>query len=76
MPSDQMPRNPALPLAGSPANDAAMRRRPFKELWGLIRRHPAVSAFIGFLGAVGGYKDLARFTTLGGTLFVFSLPET
>jgi PQQ-dependent dehydrogenase (methanol/ethanol family) len=27
------------------------------------------------LGAVGGYKDLARFTTLGGTLFVFSLPE-
>jgi PQQ-dependent dehydrogenase (methanol/ethanol family) len=28
------------------------------------------------LGAVGGYKDLARFTTLGGTLFVFSLPET
>jgi hypothetical protein len=25
---------------------------------------------------VGGYKDLARFTTLGGTLFVFSLPET
>ena len=28
------------------------------------------------LGAVGGYKDLARFTTLGGSLFVFSLPET
>jgi len=28
------------------------------------------------LGAVGGYKDLARFTTLGGTLFVFALPET
>jgi len=28
------------------------------------------------LGAVGGYKDLAKFTTLGGTLFVFSLPET
>jgi lanthanide-dependent methanol dehydrogenase len=28
------------------------------------------------LGAVGGYKDLARFTTLGGTLFVFGLPET
>jgi len=27
------------------------------------------------LGAVGGYKDLARFTTLGGTLFVFALPE-
>jgi PQQ-dependent dehydrogenase (methanol/ethanol family) len=26
------------------------------------------------LGAVGGYKDLARFTTLGGTLFVFDLP--
>ena len=28
------------------------------------------------LGAVGGYKDLARFTTLGGSLFVFSLPQT
>ncbi|HEU4623716.1 MAG TPA: methanol/ethanol family PQQ-dependent dehydrogenase [Steroidobacteraceae bacterium] len=27
------------------------------------------------LGAVGGYKDLARYTTLGGSLFVFSLPE-
>jgi len=27
------------------------------------------------LGAVGGYKDLSRFTNLGGTLFVFSLPE-
>ena len=28
------------------------------------------------LGAVGGYKDLAKYTTLGGTLFVFSLPDT
>ena len=28
------------------------------------------------LGAVGGYKDLAKFTTLGGTLFVFALPDT
>jgi PQQ-dependent dehydrogenase (methanol/ethanol family) len=27
------------------------------------------------LGAVGGYKDLARYTTLGGSLFVFSLPS-
>jgi PQQ-dependent dehydrogenase (methanol/ethanol family) len=27
------------------------------------------------LGAVGGYKDLARYTTLGGNLFVFSLPD-
>jgi glucose dehydrogenase len=27
------------------------------------------------LGAVGGYKDLARFTNLGGSLFVFALPE-
>jgi lanthanide-dependent methanol dehydrogenase len=27
------------------------------------------------LGAVGGYKDLARYTTLGGALFVFALPE-
>jgi PQQ-dependent dehydrogenase (methanol/ethanol family) len=28
------------------------------------------------LGAVGGYKDLAKYTRLGGSLFVFSLPET
>ena len=27
------------------------------------------------LGAVGGYKDLARYTTLGGSLFVFALPD-
>jgi hypothetical protein len=27
------------------------------------------------LGAVGGYKDLAKYTTLGGTLFVFALPS-
>jgi PQQ-dependent dehydrogenase (methanol/ethanol family) len=27
------------------------------------------------LGAVGGYKDLAKYTTLGGSLFVFSLPQ-
>ncbi|HZO23731.1 MAG TPA: methanol/ethanol family PQQ-dependent dehydrogenase [Steroidobacteraceae bacterium] len=27
------------------------------------------------LGAVGGYKDLARFTNLGGSLFVFALPD-
>jgi len=27
------------------------------------------------LGTVGGYKDLARFTQLGGSLFVFALPE-
>ncbi len=27
------------------------------------------------LGAVGGYKDLAKYTTLGGSVFVFSLPE-
>lgn len=27
------------------------------------------------LGAVGGYKDLAKYTTLGGTLFVFGLPS-
>ena len=27
------------------------------------------------LGAVGGYKDLAKFTTLGGSLFVFALPN-
>jgi lanthanide-dependent methanol dehydrogenase len=26
------------------------------------------------LGAVGGYKDLARYTTLGGSVFVFALP--
>ncbi|HWJ04723.1 MAG TPA: methanol/ethanol family PQQ-dependent dehydrogenase [Steroidobacteraceae bacterium] len=28
------------------------------------------------LGAVGGYKDLAKFTSLGGSLFVFALPES
>jgi hypothetical protein len=28
------------------------------------------------LGAVGGYKDLAKYTTLGGALFVFALPES
>jgi PQQ-dependent dehydrogenase (methanol/ethanol family) len=27
------------------------------------------------LGAVGGYKDLAKYTALGGSLFVFALPE-
>ena len=27
------------------------------------------------LGAVGGYKDLAKYTTLGGRLFVFALPD-
>jgi PQQ-dependent dehydrogenase (methanol/ethanol family) len=28
------------------------------------------------LGAVGGYKDLAKYTALGGSLFVFALPDT
>ncbi|KXU83077.1 methanol dehydrogenase [Paraburkholderia monticola] len=27
------------------------------------------------LGAVGGYKDLAKYTALGGTLFVFAIPN-
>jgi lanthanide-dependent methanol dehydrogenase len=27
------------------------------------------------LGAVGGYKDLAKYTNLGGSLFVFALPQ-
>lgn len=27
------------------------------------------------LGTVGGYKDLARYTRLGGSLFVFALPD-
>ncbi len=27
------------------------------------------------LGAVGGYRELAKYTALGGTLFVFALPE-
>jgi PQQ-dependent dehydrogenase (methanol/ethanol family) len=27
------------------------------------------------LGAVGAYKDLARWTTMGGVLFVFALPD-
>ena len=26
------------------------------------------------LGAVGGYKELAKYTTLGGSLFIFALP--
>jgi glucose dehydrogenase len=26
------------------------------------------------LGAVGGYKELAKYTTLGGSLFVFAIP--
>jgi glucose dehydrogenase len=26
------------------------------------------------LGAVGGYRELAKYTNLGGTLFVFALP--
>lgn len=37
---------------------------------------PGECAELAGLGAVGGYKDLARFTTLGGTLFVFSLPDS
>ena len=28
------------------------------------------------LGAVGGYRDLAKYTTLGGSLFVFSIPDS
>jgi hypothetical protein len=28
------------------------------------------------LGAVGGYKDLAKYTTLGGSLFIFALPDS
>ena len=28
------------------------------------------------LGAVGGYRDLARYTNLGGSLFVFALPDS
>ncbi len=28
------------------------------------------------LGAVGGYKDLAKYTTLGGSLFIFGLPDS
>ena len=27
------------------------------------------------LGAVGGYKDLAKYTELGGVLTVFALPD-
>jgi lanthanide-dependent methanol dehydrogenase len=27
------------------------------------------------LGAVGGYRDLAKYTTLGGSLFVFAVPD-
>lgn len=28
------------------------------------------------LGAVGGYKDLAKYTDLGGTLFIFTFPSS
>jgi hypothetical protein len=27
------------------------------------------------LGEVGNYKDLAKYTTIGATLFMFSLPQ-
>jgi hypothetical protein len=27
------------------------------------------------LGAVGGYRELAKYTALGGTLFVFAIPS-
>ena len=42
----------------------------------VLARQVYVAGESAGLGAVGGYKDLARFTTLGGTLFVFALPET
>jgi PQQ-dependent dehydrogenase (methanol/ethanol family) len=44
--------------------------------WAGIGMAAGLSEGTAGLGAVGGYKDLARYTTLGGTLFVFALPDS
>lgn len=43
--------------------------------WAGIGPPAAVTNGTAGLGAVGGYKDLAKYTTLGSTLFVFALPS-
>jgi PQQ-dependent dehydrogenase (methanol/ethanol family) len=43
--------------------------------WAGIGMAAGLSESTAGLGAVGGYKDLAKYTTLGGSLFVFTLPE-
>jgi glucose dehydrogenase len=44
--------------------------------WAGIGMAPGLTEDTAALGAVGGHKDLARWTTLGGTLFVFALPPS
>ena len=44
--------------------------------WAGIGMAAGLSEGTAGLGAVGGYKDLARYTTLGGSLFVFALPDS
>jgi PQQ-dependent dehydrogenase (methanol/ethanol family) len=43
--------------------------------WAGIGMAAGLSEGTAGLGAVGGYRDLARYTTLGGSLFVFALPD-
>jgi lanthanide-dependent methanol dehydrogenase len=42
--------------------------------WAGIGMAAGLSESTEGLGAVGGYKDLAKYTTLGGSLFVFAIP--
>jgi len=42
--------------------------------WAGIGMAAGLSKDTDGLGAVGGYKELGKFTTLGGSLFVFALP--
>ena len=44
--------------------------------WAGIGMAAGLSEGTAGLGAVGGYKDLARYTNLGGSLFVFALPDS
>ena len=43
--------------------------------WAGIGMAAGLTGITEGLGAVGGYKDLAKYTTLGGSLFVFALPR-
>lgn len=44
--------------------------------WAGIGLAAALEKSTDGLGAVGGYKDLARYTELGGVLMVFALPDS
>jgi PQQ-dependent dehydrogenase (methanol/ethanol family) len=44
--------------------------------WAALGMAAGLTEPTGGLGVVGGYKDLARYTTLGGSLFVFALPDS